>query len=66
MKKVLIYGLTAIIAYECVVVAYNVIGNTVIAIVNGVAKAVEKKENKKAKDVRKKTDDRYIVTYFVD
>ena len=66
MKKIFAYGITAIIVYECLATVCNVVGNTVITVVNGVAKAVEKKKVEKAQDIGKKTEEGYIVTYFVD
>lgn len=66
MKKIFVYGITAILVYECVATVCNIVGNTVIAAVNGVAKVVEKKKVKKAQDIGKKTEEGRIVTYFVD
>lgn len=66
MKKIFLYGITAIIVYECVATVCNVVGNTVIAVVNGVTKAVEKKKAEKAQDIGKETKEGYIVTRFVD
>ena len=66
MKKIFVYGITAILVYECVATVCNIVGNTVIAAANGVAKVVEKKKVEKAQDIGKKTKEGYIVTYFVD
>lgn len=66
MKKIFVYGITAIIVYECIATVCNIVGNTVIAVANGVAKTVEKKKAEKAQDIGKKTKEGYIATCFVD
>jgi len=66
MKKIFVYGVTAILVYECVAAVCNIAANTVIAVANGVAKVVEKKKVEKAQNIGKKTKEGYIETCFVD
>lgn len=64
MKKIIVYGITAILAYECISVVCEIAGNAVIALANGMTRRRSKKAKKA--QVIGRTEDGGIVMCYVD